>query len=339
MLTCLIDYIGIKGSNRTAPISGLYVNSLPGVTIDAISKMASSDNSGYLEAWDDVQQRAISKLALDTNTILSKRYRLRRIARSLDLGSNVDTAHTVEAAEEYRGFTIEQVFKNAANLTFSNHQVLSVQSLSIYLNYVPQGNVIIYLYDLSTGLLVDSFQITNPQVGTNTVVVEKLYTTRRLFVCYDSTNIDSVTQYINPQADILFMGWLDMLYGKNLSDGFVRGAKANNVQTPAYGVNSFGLSAVFSFICEYDGMICANKRQFAKPLWYLLGAELMVDRIFADNINRYTTTDREKAKELHTYFMELYESELKDLLNSTNIDTADKCIECNSQINTVYMAM
>ncbi|MBN2787422.1 MAG: hypothetical protein JXQ69_03765 [Paludibacteraceae bacterium] len=85
-------------------------------------------------------------------------------------------------------------------------------------------------------------------------------------------------------------------------------------------------------------LICENKELLAVSLWYLLGAELMFERINSNRINRYTTIDKSKAKELRADLMELFHSELStavagiDINNSTCME--DSIIEERNLITT-----
>jgi hypothetical protein len=77
-------------------------------------------------------------------------------------------------------------------------------------------------------------------------------------------------------------------------------------------------------ICEC--LICSNKTLLATSIWYLLGAEIMFERANSSRLNKYTTIDRAKAKELRAEFMDLFHSELSVAVAGINIHESD-CIE------------
>lgn len=70
-------------------------------------------------------------------------------------------------------------------------------------------------------------------------------------------------------------------------------------------------------------LICENKLLLATSLWYLLGAELMWERMYSSRLNRFTTVDRAKAKELNGEFMDLFYQELSATVAGLTI-----CSEC-----------
>jgi len=89
-------------------------------------------------------------------------------------------------------------------------------------------------------------------------------------------------------------------------------------------------------ICEC--IICENRALLATSLWYLLGAEFMHERASSSRLNRFTTIEKSKAKELRTELMELFHSELAVSVAGINIHSSD-CIEgnnveCNRVIST-----
>lgn len=63
-MTCLNDYIGITDCG-TVPASGLYINSLPGITIESMDKIATEDQLSYLGVWNDVQKEAAVRFKAD----------------------------------------------------------------------------------------------------------------------------------------------------------------------------------------------------------------------------------------------------------------------------------
>lgn len=84
--------------------------------------------------------------------------------------------------------------------------------------------------------------------------------------------------------------------------------------------------------CEYDDLL-------ATSLWYLLGRELMDELIYSDRVNRYTTIDKEQARELRDHYQITYEEELKAALQGINVEQSD-CItdetDCPQQNGDIH---
>lgn len=68
---------------------------------------------------------------------------------------------------------------------------------------------------------------------------------------------------------------------------------------------------------------CDNKDLLATSLWYLLGHELMIENVFSNRINRYTTIDKGEARELADYYLVQYEKELKYAVQGIDVEDSD----------------
>jgi hypothetical protein len=77
MLDCLIDSVGIYYcEGAEAPESGLYINSLPGISVESIDHTADSEQVTFLGVWADVQSNAVNQLFRDIRTEIKKCFEL-----------------------------------------------------------------------------------------------------------------------------------------------------------------------------------------------------------------------------------------------------------------------
>lgn len=72
---CLIDYIGLKVCSEN-PESGVYINSLPGVSIEIMDMIAESEQITYKGVWADVQNEAWINFKIDFIAEVSKCYKI-----------------------------------------------------------------------------------------------------------------------------------------------------------------------------------------------------------------------------------------------------------------------
>jgi hypothetical protein len=163
-LQSLKDYIGLIKSRmpQTAPESGYYINSLPGINLKNIDASADNEQQNYASVWSDVQDRALDKLSLDAALRFAERYRIKTINRSLNIGKKINIHVPIDPAIGYRGFSIETTFKNNFSLVYSNLQTLSIVSLQLYLHLVPGTDVSIIIADMDTGETVDTLRLPMP---------------------------------------------------------------------------------------------------------------------------------------------------------------------------------
>jgi hypothetical protein len=91
-------------------------------------------------------------------------------------------------------------------------------------------------------------------------------------------------------------------------------------------------------ICEC--ILESNFELFGTALWYLLGAEFMFERISTSRLNRYTTIDKSKAKELRDAYLDVFTDELQAAVNSLDVndnDCNEEIIEESNIVSTAYV--
>lgn len=80
-MECFINHIGLNYCLKgvyDVPASGLYLNNLPGISIESIDKIADSEQISYLGVWEEVQKFALSQFRLDTISEIGKCFKLER---------------------------------------------------------------------------------------------------------------------------------------------------------------------------------------------------------------------------------------------------------------------
>lgn len=77
-MQCFNDYIGLSfcAGVYESPASGIYINSLPGMSMESIDKTADHEQINYLGVWEDVQTNAIAQFRLDIITEINKCYKI-----------------------------------------------------------------------------------------------------------------------------------------------------------------------------------------------------------------------------------------------------------------------
>lgn len=79
-MTCLVDYIGLQvcGGVYETPLSGLYINTLPGISLESIDKIADAEQITYRGVWDDAQSEAAIRFKIDFISEVTKCYKITR---------------------------------------------------------------------------------------------------------------------------------------------------------------------------------------------------------------------------------------------------------------------
>lgn len=340
-MNCLIDWIGLDScTNTTTPESEDYINSLPGIELRQIQAIADDDQQTFLAVWADVQNRAAKRFKSDIINMFSKQYTIRQIKELINMGRQIDATNVELAQANYVGHTIELNQNTADQIVNSNYAAIFIQDINFYAIVAPAtDNVVVKVFDLDLGDELYTTTIVSAGAGWKRVAVNRTFNVRRIFVCVDSANIDTVEFDISGRN--YFKNWC-------CGQALVNGATAPNTSNPIDYIqkqNTYGLSTTFSVVCQFDNLVCNNKEHFGTAWKYCLGIELMTERIFTSRLNRWTTTDLNRAKELNKYFNLMYlggmdettgnvsEGFLTQAVGTIELDCHDACFECNSQIN------
>lgn len=75
-MDCMRDYIGLKICGTETSESGLFINSLPGISLESIDKIADSEQVTYAGVWADVQTESAARFYIDVINELTKCYQL-----------------------------------------------------------------------------------------------------------------------------------------------------------------------------------------------------------------------------------------------------------------------
>lgn len=346
-MDCLDDFIGLNHcSILTTPESGLYLNDLPGVEIQNIDQIANAEQATFMGVWEEIQKRALKRFRTDVINEFGKRYRIKQVQQTLNIGKEVDTATVTAAAVQYRGFTVEL---NQATETYVNSNMQSIFIQTLYLYLPASVNTTIKVFDLDLGTQLYTYSLTG-SVGWNTVNVGQYFEASRIFVCYDATTVNSVklditNMYLDNNSYI--NNWLYTFWHCCSGLTKLKGASSAiaTLTTTTAGQSTFGLSGILSIRCTYNSVVCYNKEHFGQALLYCLGSELMTERINSSRINRWTTVDKPKAVELRKYFEARYkggvyddisyDGELTTAVFGIDLNKRDACLQCNSDFQFV----
>jgi hypothetical protein len=100
-MECLIDYIGLKVCGTETSTSGLFINSLPGISLESIDKIAESEQVTYRGVWNDVQTEAAARFYVDVINELSKCFDLQPYCDYEDIICDTDNRLKLSQAWRY----------------------------------------------------------------------------------------------------------------------------------------------------------------------------------------------------------------------------------------------
>lgn len=281
--------------------------------------MANSEQVTFASVWSDVQLRATRKIFTDIRAEFGKKFQIRNMVDTQDLGTRLGGT-TTTASEQYRGVFIDLDNFDADHEVVSNFQQFNIQTIKIYL--LAAVNPIIKIFDALHGTELKSITMTDGAIGWNTVEVYEKFTARRIFVCFDATSVEST--YFHIEDDHCGCGARNR-GGTAPVQSLIKKSDITR------GENGHGLSVQYDVQCTFDSIVCNHKEIFTNALWYLLGAELMMEAQYSDRIN-FTTIDKKRIKELKKELFDIYTEELDMAVKGVSLAGTDCCLECNDEV-------
>lgn len=327
-MTCLLGFIGVSSVCGTpSSQSGLFIDNLPGITLESIEKVSEPEKPTYTSVFENIENRTLQKFGTIVTNYYSKQYRLRRVLDNIDLGKKINTIdNQTPAANELRGILISLDYPDYHSGSIL--RITNLQTLSFYAKNNISG-LPFKVIDANTSEVLETFT-KDVTTGWNLIAENKNYRANKIFIGYDASSLESAYMPIHQHVN----GWCSCVSDAFNCDSKIEGAKTENPFTEITEKenNTFGLSANIGILCGYDGIVCNNKAVFATALWYMMGAEMLTERIYSDRLNKYTTISRDRAKELRDEFEVIWKNELATALDGIQISSYDCCIECDAQL-------
>lgn len=337
-MTCLQDYIGLRGCGAAVPPSGLYVNDLPGISLKQLVNLTNEEETTYVQLWDVIQKRAMNRFSLDVREAMGKYYKLNSLMQGVNLGKQgIDGTGQAPLANTRAGFIIQLTDNESYQYVPSPLASIHIQELWFY-GLVNENAIFNILDPYTNESLWSSGIITLNYDGWNKIEVNKTFHNNyqqnswALAVQVTPNVGDSPTSYLyNNQLHI----------DKNYSgccDVNIRGFLSN--QLPLIfdldilnntGNNTYGLTGTFSIVCSWDAVICQNKTLFSRAFWYLCGIELLTEQLYSSKLNLFTTTNLQRAKELREEYQVEYAKSLEQVAGGFKLN-CDCCIDCAGQV-------
>lgn len=355
-MDCLLEYVGLfKGCGGQDPLSGMYLNALPGIQFSGVDEIANEDQINWVGVWADLQATAKDTFKEDILAQFGQQYQLKQITQTVDLGKAIDASSlTAPVAGTDNGLLIEMM-QQGSQCIGSNLTSIYIQSLSFYYsgnNPNPSITVTFKDADLLTNELVLS--PSGIVAGWNTISVETTFSAKRLYILASGNFTNYVDLDLSNFNLTNFGGWVWGSQGSGGSLTFQFGGSCgimSRIQGTSYtgstntnltGQNSFGMSVVMSTKCGWDVVVCNNKKHFASAWQHLLAIELLNYRLNTSRLNRWASVDKKQGADLQKLFVAKYRGgtydgieyvgKLKTACDSINFNDMDGCLRASDYI-------
>lgn len=333
MLECFEDLIGIhKNCEPTSPTSGLFLNDLPGITLANIAAGVTSENSSYVDKIDTLISEATNKVIHDFRTIIQPHMIYTSILEADNIGFYKEN-QVAEAASagNYRGIRIKNNYRPALSFNLNSFSLKLDASLT-----VP-----VYLYDLMTGAVIDTFSINTVAGKVALKQVNKNYPNygqnQQLALLYDAGLAGTYTTNASPYAGGSCSGCRGTYSNKYISFDGVSIPKAGSVidQNATTIQSTAGLSINYSLNCDAGYYLCHIASLLADPIRHKTAELIFLDlQSPSPRLNSVVTVQADKVE----FFFQYYQGTYKEITNPILLSWRppnDGCFNCNHSIKKV----
>jgi hypothetical protein len=332
-MSCLTDYIGLKITPTpdpapAAPKSGLYINILPGVSTELADKIADCEQANYLGVWSDVQIRAYEILKESIVSIMHGRAKINReVYQTKRFATLGQTKVSIPASAEWRGVYVR--------VPQSKYAQFNVLTLYVYSETIVTTTF--RAWDPSDGkqLYTKSIDLV---VGLNEIEIENIFGLRfgiiEVFAAVDCTSVQTI------ETQQPYYIWEDENCNECNSVNYqhttspeLRPASLPTSGGPLNGEiqkssQGKGVWIEARIQCSVDEFICQNKALFKTSWLYLLGRELLSEKIASPRLTYWAASNLEVTMENRTTFSNQYKSYLKKACEAITLTGDTVCFDC-----------
>ncbi|MES2731723.1 MAG: hypothetical protein V4714_08245 [Bacteroidota bacterium] len=328
MADCFTSYIGLKGCGAVAPTSGLYINSLPGISTELADKIANADQVSFAGVWSDVQTIAKGQILNDIVNGLSEKINFHEVAYQTKRPRPSRTKETIPASADYRGVLIEA--------PESRYSQIRIKSLFVF--SATAGSVSLKAWNIWDGSEVLAQTVTLV-VGLNEVPldleIDLSFSENSVFIGLDCSATDTI--YFLQQEDDFWNFWDgECPYMGSYSSQPLRIDAASMALTdlPDYSTitrtsKPLGVWVTAEVVCSSELYLCENLHHFKTAILNLLGWQLLMFKLGSNRINFFTITREDVTEKLMSTFKADYESNIKRTLAAIPIEGSGFCFDCD----------
>jgi len=335
-MNCLTNYIGLKSCNAQQPLSGLYINDLPGMSNEFLNAIATQDQPSFIQMYELVQRVVLEQIKSQVRASLYE------IAEAtMDQSLFFTKRPTVFTQQVIQPALAEAKYKGIWVSAFgSKYLQMRVNSVWIYNSGAAAQYVPLKIFSTFDWSVLYETTITVPsgfsEVAINQVI-DLQFDGLNVFLAIDTTDVPTIK---NP--------WLSDLSEWGVSDCACANRGPNhywnyqdwtiypvtmplNVALPDKIKTDFNQSGVMfnlELICSTESFICANREHLKMFIAYALAEQILLNKLAGFNQNFHATFNPEQTERTMVTFRGMKEMALKTWAKSVNLSGEDMCFSC-----------
>lgn len=323
-LDCLESIISIfscpevDGYGQLVGTPSIYnITQLPGLSLEAMDKIADTDYHSYYGLYTDIIKRAALRLSNDLPAIIPVELNgevwfdcIGRIKQNLDgsfntIVGNGNLAGVMLGIRQSKFLTLQvrNIYFHSPVMQTINFMVIEVASNDVLGVYTK--DCVIGTNTLEVGLDIPAGQYQ-----------------KTIAIVYDTTNIsfyETESKRCYKECNDCGCECIECngLNGVEVIDG---------VFERQY--NTYGISVDFSAFCDFNNFICQNRQVFAPSMFYASFIEFYYETLGSSRLNKFTKTNASNLEKIYTNMEKDYMKSLENLSKKT-IFNDSCCFKCD----------
>lgn len=323
VLNCLWDAVNFRGVCDTTSNTVAYINDIPSIDNLLLTRLINDENIDASKVWDKVRRRGILTFYNRILSGLSKKFIPKTLVKNIVNAEWRQPFTDLSTQNKLVGVRVD--------LRGSENMELNLRTANIYVPAAASSTL--YIYDLETGVLLDSVAFSFVSAGFQVININKSFSGNRLFVCYDASVIASRAVSAKGQAyiDNIFCGC-----GCDSTADCREITKGTTViDYNLTGASNCGMILTYNIGCSLASWVCSMREQLCGMLMYHLANELFIEAVGSLNINPATLTNSEDFDALVRYVNTEFDNLFKPFLEGVKINDPF-CVECNAPTQKVW---
>lgn len=328
-MDCLLNYIGLK-QVTLSPESGLFVNSLPGMSTEFADKIASEEQIHYAGVWADVQANAFGRLEGMVINLLSEEIKINQTVFQTRRPQIYRKQSQILAEEKYRGVYVR--------VPQSKYVSFFLREVFIYSRQATVTTL--HVFDLNDGSeIIEAIDVTLVE-GLNTIEIKENFSLSKFgglnfFIAVDASDFGTISflpEYFDfydchsqCYSSLDFQGQPDYLVIEPAEIALDDVIEFDNLTK---FIDGRGLSIGADIQCSIEEFICQNKKVFKQSLLYLLGSEMLFMKLGSPRLNFFSSSNLELTQATRNEFEKRLLMTLKQAVDSIPLDGEGFCFEC-----------
>lgn len=266
-------FVGLYGCNLPDPVSGLYVNDLPGISIKRFSELTDAESPRIKDKFKAIHRQALQGFFFDLDTSF----------KDVEFDSTDGPLVTVGQLGELQGCIDYSEIGYRVHKRNKHDPFLLLHIADITFNVCADSDVKVTVYDQGEATYTKLHQVKAGAPVTLNIDYATQSNSVEVVVGCDVPILDEVCNSCCGYCDDTdCMGYYCPCF---VAEPIMK-ATGTSIFT---SVSSNGMKISGACLCDPTTIYCKYRKQLAVPFQYRLGIEILEDAMHSDNITPLTT--------------------------------------------------